>query len=55
MEKAKNEKLKWDTPMLVKLGGAGSFAAGRELPNECNNGSATDQCCDGAIADTHCL
>ena len=56
MEKAKDEKLKWDTPMLVRLGGSGSSAAvtGTPIEYDCESGSAAEACCNGATASTVC-
>jgi len=52
MEKAKDKKLKWVAPMLVKLGGSVGSADGVEF--DCASGSTADGCCNGTIADYLC-
>ena len=55
MEKAKDEKLKWDTPMLVRLGGSSNSAAvtgGVEY--DCTTGTAAEGCCNGPTAIVSC-
>jgi len=55
MEKAKDKKLKWVAPMLIKLGGSvGSADGGAEAEYDCGSGSTAEGCCQGTIAEVNC-